>query len=477
MNSFSTLSSPTRPVDDERRLLHPVFHVEWSPEVPSLMYTPHPPDNRLHAFVTNSLVEAAKNNVSLRFSEFRAMRQTVEQLARAIDNARPDLIPFFATGGIPFMIPAMHCLYDRKVYDLVDGSHFHMFPGLSWNGKLNGVDSETFFATEFGSLVESHAHKTGSVRIWTMDATFTGNAIRKLLNALQRCMAELKTRPKSISVSILAVIDASRAEKSPGDDRLQLSTSHENLYLKRPRDFSPAVDLVDRQPRSFVRNDGNDLFDLTIEYWTLPAIPTEDRAELIGAVAKKDALGIESDHQIGRLTVEFDNGYSPSGTGGGSLGNKVLNWLSKTEDQLPWSKWIELDQAEPVSEAERADYEEGKRQTTGGLRIFELMYEPPSQVVSGLLTQSGLLDDAEVYCLKELAFREFSEGGGVQPTSFPDKLLRKVLASARANEDAIDDALQLFRVCRLEIAAAEQQDRDPHDLLDWWDGRLSRDAI
>ena len=92
------------------------------------------------------------------------------------------------------------------------------------------------------------------------------------------------------------------------------------------------------------------------------------------------------------------------------------------------------------------------------------------------MTQSGLLDDAEVSCLKELAFREFSEGGGVQPTSFPDKLLRKVLVSARANEDAIDDALQLFRVCRLEIAAAEQQDRDPHDLLDWWDGRLSRDA-
>jgi hypothetical protein len=65
-----------------------------------LMYAPLPPDNRLQAFVTSSLVEAAQNIVTLQFSEFLELRRTVEQLADAIEESEPDVIPFFATGGI-----------------------------------------------------------------------------------------------------------------------------------------------------------------------------------------------------------------------------------------------------------------------------------------------------------------------------------------------------------------------------------------
>jgi hypothetical protein len=442
-----------------------------------LMYTPHPPDNRLQAFVTSSLVEAAQNNVTLQFSEFLELRRTVEQLADAIEESEPDVIPFFATGGIPFMFPAMHVLYDRKKYSLVDGTRFHMFPGLSWNGKLGDIDSESFFSKEFGSLIEAQALKNEPVRIWTMDATFTGNAIRKLLKALHRCFSEMRTVPKSVSVSIVAVIDASRASTVPKDENLPLETPYGTFYLKRPRDFEPLSDLKDRQRCQFQRADGGDLFQVDITYWTLPVIPTEDRAELIGAHAKKDVLGITPENQIGRLTVEFANGYSPSGTGGGSLGSKVLNWLSKSEDQLPWNKWIELADSEPVRDEEREDYEEGKRQTTGGLRIWELLTSGPStaDVVNGLLKQRGLLQDVEVYCLKEHALSEFSEAGGVQPTSFPDKILRKALASAKANSNATDDALTLFRVCQLEIAATEPQDIDTQELLKWWDAKLGRE--
>lgn len=442
-----------------------------------LMYTLHPPGNRLQAFATSTLVEATRNNVTLKFSEFLELRRTVEQLANAIEESEPDLIPFFATGGIPFMFPAMHVLYDRKKYNLVDGTRFHMFPGLSWNGKLGDIDSESFFSKKFGSLIEAQALKNEPVRIWTMDATFTGNAILKLLKALHRCFSEMHKVPKSVSISIVAVIDASRANTVPNDQNLPLETPFGTVYLERPKDFEPLSDLKDRQRCQFQRTDGGDLFQVDITFWTLPVIPTEDRAELIGAHAKKNVLGITAKNQIGRLAVEFANGYSPSGTGGGSLASKILNWLSKSENQLPWKKWIELARSEPVRDEEREDYEEGKRQTTAGLRIWELLTSGPStaDVVNGLLKQQGLLQDVEVYCLKQHALSEFSKAGRVQPTSFPGKILRKALASAKANSNATDDALILFRVCRLEIAATEPQDIEPQELLMWWDAKLGRE--
>ena len=75
-----------------------------------LMYTPHPLDNRLQAFVPSSLVKAAENDEDVEFTELLQMRRVVEELANDIERVRPNLIPFFATGGIPFMIPAMQVL-------------------------------------------------------------------------------------------------------------------------------------------------------------------------------------------------------------------------------------------------------------------------------------------------------------------------------------------------------------------------------
>ena len=240
------------------------------------MYSPHPPDNRIRAFAPQSLVDATQNEFTIRFSEFIEMRRTIEKLADEIVGFRPNLIPFFATGGIPFAIPTMTVLYDRKSRDLVDGKHFHMFPGLSWNGKLDGVDSETYFAREFGELIRGRSDSDNGMRIWTVDATFTGNAIRKLIKALHRTFSELHVKPAGAFVSVIAVIDASRASKEPKDDALLLDTQFGPLYLARSGEFSPVGDLHDRQPIRFVRNDGDDLFDLNITYWAVGAIPTRE---------------------------------------------------------------------------------------------------------------------------------------------------------------------------------------------------------
>ncbi len=439
------------------------------------MYTPHPAQSRLTAFVPSSLVRAAQNDVAIKFSEFLEMRRVVEQMADDLQAARPDLIPFFATGGIPFMIPAMHALYNRNDYGLVDGRHFHMFPGLSWDGELDGVNSEAYFAREFGSLIAGATHEDGSVHIWTMDPTFTGNAIRKLLTALHRTFQELLTpRPKT-SVSLLAVIDASRAHRKPKEDSIPLQSAFGTFYLKKPAEFSPAGDLNDRQPIRFARNGGDDLFDLTVEYRVVTTIPTEDRYELIGAIAKKETLGVAPNHQVGRLTVEYDNGYSESGSGGNGIGSNVLSYLGKTEDLLPWRQWLKVAALPPLGEDERESYEETKALSHAGLRMFELLRAPTEEALEGLLEQRGLLEGVEIYCLKRHALHQFKENGGVPPTGFRDKLLRKVLASARADTRAVADALDLFRVCRLDKASGEPRQQSEQELLEWWNTQLGRD--
>jgi hypothetical protein len=419
-------------------------------------------------------VRAVENDVDVNFDELLEMRRVVEEMTQDVEQAKPDLIPFFATGGVPFMFPVMHALLDRKAFGLIDGRHIHMFPGLSWNGQLEGVDSETYFVEEFGKLVANAGHGDGSLKIWTMDATFTGNAIRKLLISIQRAFLEMANRPPKVSVSLLAIIDASRADRKPKDDKIPLESPFGTLYLKRPADFSPAGDLKDRQKIKYVRNHGDDLFEIDVEFRVVSTIPTEDRAELIGAMARKDTLGVAPEHVVGRLTVHFKNGYSPIGTGGNSIGSNVLHYLSKGEDQLPWREWLTTAALPPVGEDLKDDYEDAKASGRGGLRIFELMPELTEDVVEGLLSKPGLLESVEVYCLKEHALGLFKGQGGVQPTCFPGKLLRKVLASAKADNRAAADAIMLFRVCRLDIVVEEPYDQSEQELLEWWDGQLTR---
>jgi hypothetical protein len=440
------------------------------------MYTPHPPETRIAAFVPKSLTDAARNDIEVSFDELLEMRRTISLIADEIEAFQPDLIPFFATGGIPFAFPAMHALASRGQIAFVDGSHFHMFPGLSWNGKLDGMDSESFFVSEFGELVKQHADGGRQVLILTFDATFTGNAIRKLMTALHRVFEELEVKPSSAVVSLLAIIDASRAEKSPAEGKMALSTSSETLYLTAPGEFGPKEALRDRTPTRFVRKDGKDLFDLDVTFLTMATIPTEDRAELIGAHAKKGILGISTDNVIGRLTVHCSNGRKISGTGGGSVAHNLLNALSGHEDLQPWSEWSKTAAAPPVSDSERAAYEEWRSLNSDGLTVFEMVIHPGANipsVVASLSAKSGLLTDVEVWSLRDHAYKEF-EQTGTDIESIPRDLQRKIVASARQDTKVIKNAVELFRICNVETAALEPQGVDESSQLEWWDQKLPR---
>ena len=443
-----------------------------------LMYTPHPPDSRIAAFVPKSLTDAARNDIEISFDELLEMRRTISLIADEIVSFEPDLIPFFATGGIPFAFPAMNVIANRGQASFVDGNHFHMFPGLSWNSKLDGADSESFFATEFGALVKQHAEGGRQVRILTLDATFTGNAIRKLMTAIHRVFEELEVKPRNAVVSLLAIIDASRAKKEPAEGKMALSTSSETLYLTEPSEFVPNGSLCDRTPTRFVRQDGKDLFDLDVTFLTMSAIPTEDRSELIGAHAKPEILGITPENVVGRLTVHCSNGRTVTGTGGGSVAHNLLNALSGNEDQPPWSEWSKTAAAPPVSDSERAAYEERNSLSNDVLKVFEMDIHPGADmtsVVASLSTKSGLLTDVEVWSLLEHSYCEFNETG-TSVTSIPRELERKVVASARKDAKVIKNAVELFRICNVETAATEPQGIDESAQLDWWDKNLPRSS-
>jgi len=143
------------------------------------MYQSHPDRDTLFAGNPSNLVTATQNVQPICFDDLLEMHQVVWDLAGFIVEWQPDLIPFFATGGIPYLIPVMHILERMKRHSFIDGQHFHLFPGLTWGGAIGDNDSETYFASTFGSIVRQRLGSASPVRVLVIDTTNSGNAINK----------------------------------------------------------------------------------------------------------------------------------------------------------------------------------------------------------------------------------------------------------------------------------------------------------
>ncbi|TWT64396.1 hypothetical protein [Rubinisphaera italica] len=437
------------------------------------LYVAHPPDYSLPFTPPASWVTAVENEFAIVFKDFLAMRRMIESLTHRVLQFQPTLVPFFATGGIPYVLPIIQSLKGPEAAPLIDRPRFHRFPGLSWNGKHDGETSTEFFEREFAALITAELEYTDTIRIWTVDATFTGNAINRLLKAIYGAFSRLKEQPKQAVVSVVGIIDASRAHRNDEDGILILPTEYGDLNVAAPSEFRPAVDLVDGQPCRFERSEGDTLFDLEVTYWSAPSIPTEDRAELIGAHSQKDKLGVYSESVRGRITIEFENQMSSSGTGGDTVASNILNWLAKPEESPPWRDWLRTADAPEVENYE--DYNEAKRQGQTGLSIAEAMFSSTDDLVRGYLEKDGLLNDDEIQNLWDRALNEFQGNGAQQSVRWPNNLLRKVSASVRQYPEIADRAFKLLQVCFLEFAAIEPVDEDFETRLQWWKDKIPRD--
>jgi hypothetical protein len=119
------------------------------------------------------------------------VHSTIAELAKAVVDLRPDLLFFFATGGIPIAFPIMKYLAGE-----LDCSEqqtlFHMFPGLAWGGTINGLNSFDYFQAEAVNLIQTRVTSKQTLRIALIDTTNTGNAINRAVQAISAVLSGAK---------------------------------------------------------------------------------------------------------------------------------------------------------------------------------------------------------------------------------------------------------------------------------------------
>ena len=109
-----------------------------------------------------------------------------------------------------------------------------------------------------------------------------------------------------------------------------------------PGGFKPDGPLRDRLFARFIRKDDSpELFEFNLSYWVADDVPTEDRANLLGAYADHDLLHVQTGRVAGRIVVDFENGRTSQQTGLDVPGHRLIGLLS---NPLDWVEWRTLEQ-------------------------------------------------------------------------------------------------------------------------------------
>jgi hypothetical protein len=428
------------------------------------MYQAHPSRDTLFAGIPQNLVDATQNIQPILFQDLQEMHHLVWDLAAFIVDWKPDLIPFFATGGIPYLFPVMHILEKQKQRAFIDGHHFHLFPGLAWDGTIDGQTSDAFFSARFGGIIRE---KVGGekLRILVIDTTNTGNAINNAVAACQDAIRASGVSPDQFSLKVIGIVNASHAAaQKPSADKSLFTGANRSAYILTPARYSASSPLLDRQITTFSPVAANEACSFELTYWLAGNIPTEDNAELIGVEAVHETLTTTSKPRAGRPKVIYGNNETQQGTGLGSLSGRLLSLLWTPLDAWQWKKMEEINELPPLTPEEEQELAETRELSQGGLRLFELKSMDPSQAVTELMKLSRLLEDVEVYWLRTL-----------DPT--PKNVAPKVRASLEINCCTGAEAVWYFRRAFPEIAEIEPGgDASP----EWWIEQLrllSREAF
>ncbi len=420
------------------------------------MYQSHPDRDTLFAGNPSNLVTATQNVQPICFDDLLEMRQVVWDLAGFIVEWQPDLIPFFATGGIPYLVPVMHVLERMKRHSFIDGQHFHLFPGLTWGGTIGGEDSETFFASIFGSIVRQRLGSAAPVRVLVIDTTNSGNAVNKAVAACQRAIKASGASRSGIALKVIGIVNTSHAEAKRGSaEKSLVSGANRAAHVLTPSGFSSTA-LKDRQFALFSPLVPDEGVPFEAAYWLAGNIPTEDKAELIGVEAVHESLSTSSEAKAGRLKVVYGNGESQQGTGLGTLPGRLISLLSMPLDAWQWGKMRDINNLPPLTPQERDELAEAKELSGGGLRLFELNSMDSSDAVDELMRLPRLLTDAEVYWL-----------GTIEPP--PKQIAPKVRASLEKKSCTCNEALKFFRRAFPELAS---DDPGGEASPAWWDRHI-----
>lgn len=413
------------------------------------MYTVHPDASRLLEGLPQALADAASNVHPLQYEQLLCMRNTVFRLVEVIRSLSPALVPFFATGGIPYVVPAMYRLADLGEHHLLDGQTFHMFPGIAWRG-----DSRASFKDGFGALL----NMAGACRVVCADTTNAGNAVNNAVGGLLDASA---SSIEPVELLVIGIVNQSAATPAKGRSAIRRPDGP-IAYVQLPGGTQPMAEIRDGEFQDFTGSVVPKHVSLRIAYWVVPAIPTEDEKDLIGAIGLHDELSVQSINAAGRFQLVCPNGERPLMTGLDSVSTRLLNLLSKEDASTFW-KWAHASAAlSPATPEVLAFREDTTLVTDGMFRLLELKHDPKAV---DMLRNKPLLTGAEIFFLTE-------KGEFGQP--FLGKVCH-VLLNASVRDWRLIDAASTFmaRACP-DLATGIPAEASAVDLQAWWKLKLAK---
>jgi hypothetical protein len=433
-----------------------------------LMYTPHPPGNRIGYVSPARLAEASRRIYRITYASLVDVYETIREITRLVAELEPALVVFFATGGIPIVFPIMRHLSASGRRDLTDGSVFHMLPGLAWDGQIEGQGPQEYFDGEVAPLLARIRERGERCRIVAVDTTNSGNAVNLAVGALMNACA--RAGLADVDVRVIGVVNVSGAadEAAPNRTALRLADGNE-IFVLTPAGYEPTRQLQERQFIEFRPRAAGDAMpahggpsSLMIGYWGIDELFTEDNADLLGIAAVQDRLGVDTTGAPGRMEITFENGRVKAETGLAAVGNRLLSLLSNERDSIPWMLLARADALAPESEEERAFRETTALDRDAGLSLIE-MNQNPAATLDHLLKVPALLRPIEIYWLATLAEPP------VEATARVVAALRRARAGGSdADDQTIVEAARFLRRAYPEAAAGELRSEDWAAVQVWW---------
>ncbi|MCE5200747.1 MAG: hypothetical protein ABFD54_06425 [Armatimonadota bacterium] len=413
-------------------------------------YTAHPSENELAAVLSEEIDNALSNIYHIPYSSFDSLYSVVSGVADHIAAVQPDLVFFFASGGLAIALPTIQYLPGR-LHTRAFENVFHMLPGLNWPQKLHGATCFDYAVSEMEALLAANAKAEDKLKVLCIDTTGVGNAVRRIVQALTAATDGISG--ETIDVYIVAVVNGRKSPQA-APDLLRISRpDDEDFYIQRPTGYGACGYVTEGEFAQFT-SDTEEIPNLQIAYVHCVDIFTEDNAELLGIAALAGTANIEASTAGGELVVDLPNGRWQPWLGCQSVGHRIWVALCTKRDQNPlWQRLDEL-AAKPSMTPSEELFIVG---SGWGQRLQQL----DSGNAATILEASETLQAVDLYWLRTR--------GHFEPHYCE---LAAHTLSVSDDITVIDYTLQFLRIAYPSIAARKNQSLHIRRSRQWWLGQL-----
>lgn len=260
------------------------------------------------------------------------MRDIVIGLCDEVRRYDPDLVLFFATGAIPYVLPLLNRLGHKEFERSPDCPRFHLFPGLSWDGAVGQLTSDVLFRAELLRLLQGLALDRRA-RVLCIDTTNTGNAVNKILKET-RAVSGLFSR--EVDLRVIGIVNAAQAVVRASDIVQVRYGVCKVAQLLPPSAWQMRRTLADREFLEIFPAGSSSLTRFHISYW-LQDVFTEDVPELIGAAHLHSELAVRPGCSAGRLEIVFSSG-SMLMSSTGTVSDQLSTLISADDGSVLWTQ-------------------------------------------------------------------------------------------------------------------------------------------